>query len=208
MDDILIFATTIEELRKTTFEVLEILQKNDLFAKPEKCIFETQEVKFLGLVIKPGTLHMATDKLSGISEWPTPTTVKHIHQFLGFCNFYRRFIPDFATKAHPLNELTRANVPWKWDETQQFAFETLKDTFQTQPTLLLPDPTKPFTLETNASLVGTGAVLYQKNEQNKLQPCGYISHALNPAQQRYEVYDRELLALVSSLKHLATLPPS
>ena len=78
MDDILIFATTLEELRKTTTEVLEIIQTNDLYLKPKKCVFEMQEVEFLGLIVKPGTLAMATDKLSGITEWPIPQTVKHV----------------------------------------------------------------------------------------------------------------------------------
>ena len=142
---------------------------------------------------------MDPKKVEAVANWPVPEKKQDIQAFLGFCNFYQQFIPKFATKAHPLNELTRANVPWQWGEKQQHAFDTLKQAFQTQPTLLLPDPNKPFTLETDASLVGTGAVLYQKNEQNELQPCGYISHALNPAQQRYEIYDRELLSLIRAL---------
>ena len=106
MDDILIFAITLEELRRTTIEVLQTLKENDLYLKPEKCTFETQEVEFLGLVVKPGTLNMAQDKLTGITDWPAPTNVKQVRQFLGFYNFYRHFIPKFSTIAHPLNQLT------------------------------------------------------------------------------------------------------
>ena len=106
MDDILIPANDLEELRKKTKRVLSVLLTNDLFVKPEKCEFEKEEVEFLGIVIKPGTLNMAKDKLKGILEWPTPKNVKNIRQFLGFCNFYRRFIPNFANISHPLNVLT------------------------------------------------------------------------------------------------------
>ena len=200
MDDILIPANDLEELRKKTKRVLSVLLTNDLFVKPEKCEFEKEEVEFLGIVIKPGTLNMAKDKLKGILEWPTPKNVKNIRQFLGFCNFYRRFIPNFANISHPLNVLTRSRQPWNWSESQETAFRTLKNIFSKEPTLLLPDINKPFFVETDASLVATGGVLYQLNEEGQHQPCSFISNALEPAQQRYEIFDRELLAIIRALK--------
>lgn len=200
MDDILILATIPEELVDKTIRVLKILVKHDLFVKPEKCKFEKQEVEFLGIIIKPGTLNMAKDKLQGILNWPTPKNVKQICQFLGFCNFYRRFIPNFADISHPLNKLTHISQSWNWTEQQEQAFTKLKDIFSKEPTLLLPDIQKPFFLETDASLVATGAVLYQLNDEGQHQPCSFISNALEPAQQRYEIFDRELLAIVRALK--------
>ncbi|THH03518.1 hypothetical protein EW145_g6190 [Phellinidium pouzarii] len=92
-------------------------------------------------------------KLTGIQQWPKPHTVKQLHSFLGFCNFYCHFIPNYSSIAYPLNELTRTNEPWKWNELHATAFATLKDLFSSQLTLLIPDKTKPFILKTDASKV-------------------------------------------------------
>ena len=199
MDDILIFASTLPELREKTFKVLQILKDNDLYLKPEKCTFEVQQVEFLGMIVTPNQIHMDPAKLSGIQTWPAPTTVKQLRSFLGFCNFYRRFIPQYSDITNPLHELTRANESWKWTPERQQAFDKLKSLFAQQPALLIPNPAQPFILETDASKVATGGVLYQANSNGELQPCGYISEALGPAQQRYEVYDRELLGIIRGL---------
>jgi hypothetical protein len=88
MDDILIFSKTLEENQKRTRHVLEIIRKETLFLKPEKCTFDTQEVDYLGMIIRPGQVAMDPAKLSGISQWQTPSSVKEVRSFLGFCNFY------------------------------------------------------------------------------------------------------------------------
>ncbi|THH05057.1 hypothetical protein EW145_g5083 [Phellinidium pouzarii] len=151
MDDTLIFSDNLDDLRRKTNRVLNILQDNDLFLKPEKCVFEVQEVKFLGMIICPDNIHMDPVKLAGIQQWPEPHTVKQLHSFLGFCNFYRRFIPNYSSIAYSLNELTHTNKPWKWNELQANAFATLKNLFSSQLVLLIPNKTKPFILETDAS---------------------------------------------------------
>ncbi|KAI5115293.1 hypothetical protein M0805_002926 [Coniferiporia weirii] len=135
-------------------------------------------------------------KLTGISKWPTPKTVKQLRSFMGFCNYYRRFILNFSQTVYPLNELTRTNKPWIWTPERDSAFLKLKTMFLLKPTLLIPDPSKLFILETDASKVATGAILYQTNSNGDLQPCGFISQTLGPAQQRYEVYDHELLGII------------
>ncbi|THG94593.1 hypothetical protein EW145_g8110 [Phellinidium pouzarii] len=187
MDNILIFSDNLEDLCRKTNRVLKVLQDNDLFLKLEKCVFEVQEVEFLGMIICPDNIHMDPVKLTGIQQWPEPHTVKQLHSFLGFCNFYHRFIPNYSSIAYPLNELTRTNEPWKWNELCTNTFTTLKNLFSSQPALLIPNKTKPFILETDASKVASGAVLYQANSNGDLQPCGFISEAFGPAQQRYEV---------------------
>jgi hypothetical protein len=106
MDDILITADDLETLRKRTKQVLQILKTHDLYLKPEKCDFEKQQVNYLGFIIKPGEITMDPNKLSGIAAWPSPKTVKQVRSFLGFCNFYRRFIYRFSHMAKPL---TRTN---------------------------------------------------------------------------------------------------
>lgn len=199
MDDILIYGATLEELRRKTLRVLANLKRNDLYLKPEKCKFETQEVEFLGFIIKPDTLLTDPVKRAGIAEWPTPRTLKQVQSFLGFCNFYRKFVPHFSDIGKPLYSLTRKEAPWNWSDDCQKAFETLKSILAGEPALLIPDKDKPFILETDASKVATGAVLYQANANGELQPCGYISESLNEHEQRYEIYDRELLAIVRAL---------
>ncbi|KAI5115559.1 hypothetical protein M0805_005289 [Coniferiporia weirii] len=114
MDDIFIFTSTLEELHRKTEHVLNICDKNDLYCKPEKCIFAVQEAEFLGMIITPNNINMDPIKLTGISEWPMPKMVKQLRSFLGFCNYYRRFIPNFSQTVYPLNELTRTNELWTW----------------------------------------------------------------------------------------------
>ena len=138
-------------------------------------------------------------KKAGITDWPIPKTLKQIQSFLGFCNFYRKFVPNFSDIAKPLNNLQRKDAPWIWTEECQQAFERLKDILTKEPSLLVPDKLKPFILETDASKVATGAVLYQHNGNGEIQPCSYISQSLNEHEQCYEIYDRELLAIVRGL---------
>jgi Reverse transcriptase (RNA-dependent DNA polymerase) len=106
MDDILIFSEKLTDHQERTRQILERLREHDLYLKPEKCKFNIQEVEFLGLIVRPNHLSMDPTKLTGIKDWPTPTNVKRVRSFLGFGNFYRRFIGHFAELARPLNNLT------------------------------------------------------------------------------------------------------
>ena len=90
-----------------------------MYLKPEKCHFDVSEVEFLGLIVKPDTLAMDPVKLQGIQDWPTPTSVKGVRSFLGFANFYRRFISKYSDLARPLHELTKKDHPWNWSEVEQ-----------------------------------------------------------------------------------------
>ena len=200
MDDILIFAPTEEELQRYMELVLSKLLLNDLFLKPEKCGFKLQQVKYLGLIISPDHIAMDPTKLSGIMEWPTPTKPKDVQKFLGFVNLYRRFIYHYADIARPLDLIKQGNSPWNWTSECDQAFKKLKEAFTHQPVLLMPDKTKPFILETDASKVASGAVLRQYDDNGDLHPCGYLSKAFTPIEQRYQIYDRELLAIVRALQ--------
>ena len=159
MDNILIFSDNLEDHQKRTLRVLQRLQENDLFLKIEKCFFEVTEIEFLGMIIRPGYIAMDEAKLKGIKDWPTPSTVKGVRSFLGFGNFYRRFISHYSDIARPLNDLTKKDKRWEWSEECQKAFETLKEKFAEAPVLLMPDHSKPFTIESDASKFATGAVL-------------------------------------------------
>ena len=126
--------------------VLQHLQEHDLYLRAEKCKFEVQEVEFLGMIIKPNQIAIDLTKLAGIKDWPEPTNVKVVQSFLGFGNFYRRFIRHFANLAHPFNDLTRKTKQFEWTPECQAAFDSLKTKFAESLVFLMPDPTKPFTI--------------------------------------------------------------
>ena len=171
-----------------------------MFLKPEKCFFDVVEVEFLGLILRPGFVAMDPTKLQGIRDWPAPSTVKGVRSFLGFGNFYRRFISHYSDLARPLHDLTKKDSPWKWTSVEQHAFDVLKSKFIEAPVLLLPDKTKPFTVESDASKFATGAVLRQADANGDMHPCAYLSKSFDAAQRNYEIYDRELLGIVRALE--------
>jgi hypothetical protein len=180
-------------------DVLQVALEHDLYFKPEKCVFHAPSIDYLGVILEKGVTHMDPVKISGIKDWPTPKTMKDVHSFLGFCNFYRPFIRGFATVARPLNELTRKEAPWAWDTRQQQAFTTLKHRVTSEPILAQPVLNDQFDLEVDASGFAVGAVLLQKKEDRKRHPVGYYSATLNEAEQNYNIYNLELLAIVKAL---------
>ena len=107
MDDMLLFSKDRKTHKERMRRVLQRLRENDLYLKPEKCLFDVEEVEFLGLIVKPDTLAMDPVKLKGIEDWPEPSSVKGVRSFLGFANFYRRFIPNYSELTRPLHELTK-----------------------------------------------------------------------------------------------------
>jgi hypothetical protein len=200
LDDILIFADNLALLDKLTHEVLSRLDKFDLYLKPEKCSFAQTTIDYLGLVISEGQITMDPAKVKGITEWPTPTSVKQVQAFLGFCNFYRRFIHNYSTMARPLFDLTKKESPFLWGAAQEAAFRTLIHAFTTAPVLALPDHSKPFRLITDASDFATGAILEQPDALNRWHPVAFHSKSLQPAERNYEIHDKELLAIVRALE--------
>src|SRR5882672_9563944 len=201
LDDILIFATTLNELIRLTHLVLQRLQELDLYLRPAKCSFNQTSVEYLGLIISEGELRMDPVKLKAIDEWPLPKTVKDVQKFLGFCNFYRRFVKDYSTIARPLFNLTKQNTAWLWTSECNNAFTRLQHTLTTSPVLVLPDYDRAFTLITDASDYATGAILEQEDAFGRSHPVAYYSKSLQPAKQNYEIHDKELLAIIFALRH-------
>ena len=128
-------------------------------------------------------------------------TVKAVQSFLGFCNFYRKFVPGFSNTVAPLTTLIQKNQPWMWGPDQQTAFVTLLSHFQTTPILCLPDVHHPFIIMTNASLLASGGVLMQKDDNSDHHPCVYFSQMFSPAEWNYDIYDCKLLAVIHTLDH-------
>jgi hypothetical protein len=126
MDDIFLFAPEEPTLTKNTKKVLARLRENNLFLKPTKCEFNKTKVEYLGMVIEEGKMSMDPGKLKGIKDWPAPTTVKQTRGFLGFGNFYQRFIKGFLNLAKPLNDLLNKDQKFEWTDKCQRAFNELK----------------------------------------------------------------------------------
>jgi hypothetical protein len=189
MDDILIHTPNdLEDHRKKVHRILDKLQRHDLYLKPEKSLFEQQEMEFLGVVLSQGRIRMDNAKLQGVADWPTPRNLRDVRAFLGFTGFYRYFVPHYSQIVRPLIELTRKSTPFHWEESQIKAFETLKSLMCQRPILRQPQYDKPFFLATDASAYGVGAVLLQEGDPNPRtkkptqHPIAYYSATFTPTE--------------------------
>ncbi|SLM33361.1 Ribonuclease H-like domain [Lasallia pustulata] len=199
IDDILIYSETEEEHRVHVRKVLTALNKEGIQLKREKSKFHKQEIGFLGCIIRPGELRMDPSKVTVITEWPEPKTVKDMQSFLGFANFYRRFIEKYSQKATPLTNLTKKEQPFQWNEEHQQAFKAIREAFTNGKVLHIFDPELATEVETDASDGAIGACLGQRKDK-KLVPIAFYSRKLTPPEQNYKIHDKELLAIVDALK--------
>jgi hypothetical protein len=200
MDDLLIFSPDDATHSEHTKRVLQRMTKLDLHLHLKKCTFATAKVEYLRMIVKPGTLAMDPVKLDGIASWPTSTTVKTVCSFLGFANFYRRFIDHYSDITRPLIDLTKKNKPWDWSTACQSSFDCLKQSFLSKPVLRLPDLSAPFAIATDASCDATGAILLQTDSNGDWHPCSYLSQSVIPVECNYDIYNCELLAVIRALK--------
>jgi len=203
MDDILVYPKTWEEHDQIVKEVLKRLQGNGLAVTPEKCLWRLQEVEFLGYIIGCDGFKMSTEKVEAVLQWERPGNITEVQSFLGFANFYRRFIQDYSKVAQPLTELTKkeAGKSWEWNLEADAAFKELKKRFTTAPILAHFDPTKPVIIESDTSDSTLGAVLSQRDDENRLHQLAFHSRKFQPAEINYEIHDKELLAVVDAFKH-------
>ncbi|KAI2646907.1 Transposon Tf2-9 polyprotein [Labeo rohita] len=201
LDDILIYSKTLEEHTQHVRAVLQRLLAHQLFCKLEKCAFHQHTTTFLGFVISAQSVAMDPQKLEAVRSWPLPTSLKQLQRFLGFANFYRRFIRGFSSTAAPLTALTKpSRGEFHLTPEAIQAFKTLCHQFTSAPVLIHPDPAKSFVVEVDVSDVGVGAVLSQRGPDEKLHPCSFFSRKFNSTQQRFGVGDSELLAIKWALE--------
>ncbi|KAL0168516.1 hypothetical protein M9458_036738, partial [Cirrhinus mrigala] len=202
IDDILIYSNTYADHVLHVRTVLQRLIQHKLYAKEEKCQFHQESVAFLGYIISPEAVAMDDTKVNAVRNWPLPKTLKELQRFLGFSNFYRRFIRNFSTVAALLTAMVkRGNTRLNWSSDALRAFQDLRQRFTTAPILRHPDPQQPFIVEADASSTGVGAVLSQRQGQpSKTYPCAFYSLKLSPAEKNYDVGNRELLAMKLALE--------
>ncbi|KAJ1043534.1 hypothetical protein NDA10_003469 [Ustilago hordei] len=197
LDDFLIFSDTEEAHVKHVTEVLTRLRSNRLFAKLSKCEFHTKTVEFLGYIIKPTGIEMDPEKVRTVKEWPMLESIHDIQRFLGFANFYRRFIAHFARIAKPLTALVKPIERFKkfeLPEEAQQAFHKLIQAFTSAGVLQHFDYHLPTRLETDASDFAIAGVLKQEHE-GRWHPVAFYSRKMSSAEKNYEIHDKELLAV-------------
>ena len=200
VDDVLVGTETEEGHNEIVEEVLRRLEENDLYVKPEKCVWKVRKVRFLGVVIGSSGIEMEKEKINGVLSWPEPKNVKNVRKFLGLTNYYRRFIKDFTQVARPMNILMRKNMKWQWRREQQDVFDDLKRVFMTKLVLAVPDLNKEFRVEVDVSNYATGGVLSMKYSNELWRLVIFISKSLSNTERNYEIYNKEMLAVVRCLE--------
>jgi hypothetical protein len=200
LDDILIYSDSLEEHRDHVRQVLERLSAAGLHLKPEKCEFYRREVKYLGLIAGVDGIKMDPEKIAAVSEWAVPQKVKDVRSFLGFANFSRRFIRGYSELVRPLTRLTKKEIKFKWGPEEQAAFAALKIAFTTAPVLRRFDHDRDVIVETDASDYVSAGVLSQYDDDGILHPVAFFSKKYSPAECNYEIYDKELMAIVRAFE--------
>ena len=203
LDDILIYSKTREDHHRHIGHVLQRLKDIGVEADIDKCEFYTQEIKYLGVVLTPAGIRMDPTKVQAIQDWERPTSgrdITGVRRFIGFCNYYRRFIKGFSRIARPLNALLNKDSDGEWTVKCQQSFEDLKRAIATEPVLQHFDPAKQSYVECDASDTCTGGILSQQDADGQLRPVAFFSCSMSPAERNYAIYDKELLAIVRSFE--------
>ena len=198
IDDILIYTKgSREEHAKLVNEVLKALDKAGLAVNGDKSEVFQEQVDFLGHVVGKGMIGMEESKVRAVKEWKSPSKKRELQEFLGFTNYYRKFVERYSDIAKPLTRLT-GNVEWEWTPTEQNAFQALKNALTTAPILRQFKRGLPTRMETDASNQAVAAVLEQQHDED-WYPVDYHSSALTQTQRNWPIHDKELWAIVSAL---------
>ncbi|GJV28388.1 putative reverse transcriptase domain-containing protein [Tanacetum coccineum] len=195
IDDILIYSKNKQEHEEHLKLILELLKKEELYAKFSKCEFWIPKVQFLGHVIDSEGIHVDPAKIESIKDWTSPKSPTEIRQFLGLVGYYRRFIEGFSKIAKPMTKLTQKKVKFEWGDKQEAAFQLLKQKLCSAPILALPEGSEDFIAYCDASKKGLGAVLMQREKV-----ISYASRQLKIHEKNYTTHDLELGAVVFALK--------
>ena len=173
-------------------------QSNKLYTCGNKCSFHDDTVEYLGFILSPNGLMMDPSKVNTVLEWPGPHQVTDIQSFLGFTNFYRRFISDYSKITDPLTWLTHKGTPWDFSDACRNSFESFKKAFTTAPVLAKWNPRDPLIVETDASYYALGAILSTIDPpDNQVHPVAFHSQTFTSPELNYDVHDKELVTVVT-----------
>ena len=202
LDDIIIFSRTEEEHLEKIFKKL---REYGLKMKREKCDFFKKHLQYLGHLVSEEGFKPLPEKIKSIKNMPPPKTAKEVKKFLGLAGYYHKFVPRFADLSRPLTHLTRQNVELQWTEKCQKSFDNLRELLTKYSILRYPDPSKNYTLFTDASKFGYAGVLTQEYEDNgikKYHPVCYVSGLFRGSQLNWPVLTKEAYAIYMSVRKL------
>ena len=200
VDNMLVRTETEEEHNEIVEEMLKRLKENNLYVKPEKCVWKVMKIGFLGVVIGPNGIEIEKKQVNGVLSWPEPKNIKDVRKFLDLANYYRRFIKDFAQVARLMNILTRKDVKQQWGREQQQIFDELKRIFTIRPVLAALDLDKEFRVEADTSNYATEEVLSVKCSNRIWRLVVFISKSLSDTERNYKIHDKKILVVVRYLK--------
>ncbi|KAL6469078.1 hypothetical protein MHYP_G00226020 [Metynnis hypsauchen] len=200
LDDIIVLGKDVSEMLQHLSQVFDRLLQANLKLKPSKCCLFRRQVAYLGHIVSAQGIATDPEKVQKVQQWPEPTCVSEVRQFVGLAAYYQRFVPNFAAIAKPLHELTKKNAHFRWTPECQDAFETLKSSLTTIPVLGYPRDSGDLILDTDATNLGIGAVLSQMQDGAE-RVLAYGSQQLSSTEQNYCTTRRELLAVVEFTRH-------
>jgi len=208
LDDLLIYSNSEEEHVEHVIWVMQSLLEAGLHLKPEKCEYHKEAVRYLGLIISTQGISMDEDKVERVRNWSWENRTKNtrlnnlfeVQQYLWFCNYYRRFLPKYSEKAPTLTRLTKKDEPFVWEAEQQLTFETMVTACTTAPVLRHFDHEWEVTIETDASDYVSAGGLSQYDDEGVLRSEAYVSEKHTPAECNYNIYDKELMAIIKALE--------
>src|SRR5437867_10677960 len=185
---------------KALQEVFDRLNRAGLKLHPKKCTFAQAEINFLGHKINGEGVSVDEKKVEVVKTWPVPKNVKELQSFLGYCNYYRKFLKGYSKKTIPLNRLLQKDVRFNWTMECQQAYENLKELMITTPVLIHANLHKQFILTTDASQDSIGYVLSQEGSDGKEHPVAFSGRSLRRAEKNYSVTEKECLAFIEGVK--------
>ena len=200
LDDILVYSKNLSEHREHVRKVLLKLREAGLYVDIDKCEFHVQKTAFLGVIVSTDGIQMDPAKVQVILDWARPDTLKQVQSFVGFCNFYRRFIRNFSRITRPLHQLAQKDFKFNWTEACQKSFDELKKAITSAPILRHFDRDREAILETDSSDYVNAGILSQYDDVGILHPVAFYVKNLAPAECNYEIYDKELLAIINGLE--------
>lgn len=195
VDDISAWSASEDDHIALIKRILKQLIKCNIKLKPEKCQFLQDHIRYLGYKISKKGLEVDERKTLCIEKYPVPKNLKALQRFIGFVNFYRKYIPEFSRIALPLYKLCKKDVPYVWNERAQIAFDTLRQKLMNPPVLAYPRFDLPFVVISDASNYAAAAILTNRDGKDE-RPIQYFSRTFNDAQTRYSTVHKELLAAV------------